>query len=37
MEEFLAAVLARAAYLLVEAVIVRLVRAFVAHPGPAPA
>ncbi len=37
MEEFLAALLARAAYLLVEALIVRLIRAFVARPRPAPA
>lgn len=35
MEEFLAAVLARAAYLLVEALIVRLIRAFLATPTPA--
>ncbi len=35
MEEFLAAVLARAAYLLVEALIVRLIRAFLADPSPA--
>lgn len=35
MEEFLAAVLARAAYLLVEALIVRLIRAFVTAPAPA--
>ena len=35
MEEFLAAVLARAVYLLVEAVIMRLIRAFLAVPRPA--
>lgn len=37
MEEFLAALLARAAVLLVEALIVRLIRAFVARPSPAQA
>lgn len=35
MEEFLAAVLARLAYLVIEALIVRLVRAWTAVPGPA--
>lgn len=37
MEEFLAAVLARAAFLLVEALVIRLIRAFVTAPGPAAA
>ena len=37
MEEFLAALLARAAYLLVEALIVRLIRALVPSPSPAQA
>ncbi len=35
MEEFLAAVLARFAYLLAEALITRLIRAFTAAPAPA--
>ncbi len=37
MEEFLAAVLARVAYLVIEALIVRLVRVFTAGPSPAQA
>ncbi len=37
MEEFLAAVLARAAFLLVEALITRLIRLFATVPGPAAA
>ena len=37
MEEFLAAVLSRVAYLVIEALIVRLVRAFTAVPSPAQA
>jgi hypothetical protein len=37
MEEFLAAVAARVVYLLVEAVIVRLIRAFTATQAPVPA
>jgi hypothetical protein len=36
MEEFLAAVVARIAYMLVEALIVRLIRAFMAAPARTP-
>jgi hypothetical protein len=37
MEEFLAAVAARVVYMMIEALIVRLVRAFMATPAPAAA